>query len=130
MATKPRKRAPKRQSVQERLRAHALSLPETREEFPWGDRVAKVRGKIFAFLGSVEDAESHITLKLPESREAALSIKGASPTGYGLGRAGWVTMPARGDLPPIEILIEWVEESYRAVAPKKLSAQLGERCPR
>jgi predicted DNA-binding protein (MmcQ/YjbR family) len=34
-----------------RLRDVALGLPEAVEEFPWGDRVVKVRKKIFVFLG-------------------------------------------------------------------------------
>src|SRR5438045_966921 len=29
------------------LRKHALAYPEAKEEFPWGDRTMKVRGKIF-----------------------------------------------------------------------------------
>src|SRR4029078_6279774 len=42
-------------------------------------------------------------------------------TGYGRGRAGWVSATfARGDKPPVDLLEEWIEESYRAVAPKKL----------
>lgn len=30
-------------------------------------------------------------MKLPFRAEDALKIKGAEPTGYGLGRAGWVS---------------------------------------
>ncbi len=38
-------------SAEAALREHALSYPEASEEFPWGERVIKVRGKVFAFLG-------------------------------------------------------------------------------
>jgi hypothetical protein len=47
------------------------------------------------------------------------------PTGYGLGRAGWVTATFRpGDTPPIDILCQWIDEGYRAVALKRLVATL------
>jgi hypothetical protein len=45
--------------------------------------------------------------------------------GYGLGKAGWVGGRVPRDRPvPLDMLKEWVEESYRAVAPKTLSARL------
>ena len=48
-----------------------------------------------------------------------------SPTGYGLGRGGWVTSAFDADEdPPVDILCDWIEESYRAVAPKRLVAEL------
>ena len=49
----------------------------------------------------------------------------ASPTAYGLGKSGWVTAQfERGAKPPMDVLKAWIEESYRAVAPKKLVAEL------
>ncbi len=102
-----------------KLAEFALGLPEAQEDFPWGDRVVKVRGKIFVFLGSTN---ASITVKLVESHAHALSVEGAEPTGYGLGKAGWVTMPV-SDI-PIATLRDWVEESYRIVAPKRLVAGL------
>lgn len=62
-------------------------------------------------------------MKLRDSREQALFSPGAEPTGYGLGRAGWVTVPFT-DAPPLGVLKDWVEESYRIVAPKRLVATL------
>jgi predicted DNA-binding protein (MmcQ/YjbR family) len=105
--------------VRERLQAFALSLPEAWEDHPWESTVIKVRKKIFVFLG--DDA---ISVKLPESADEALAVDGARPSGYGLGRAGWVNVPLDTDPPPVEVLCDWVEESYRTVAPKTLSAQL------
>ncbi len=107
------------------LCAFALGLPETAEDFPWGDRVAKVRGKIFVFLGDAQADTGTITLKLDEARDHALSIDGAQPTGYGLGRAGWVTVPVAGL--PLDVLCDWIEESYRLVALKRLVAELDAR---
>jgi predicted DNA-binding protein (MmcQ/YjbR family) len=108
-----------------KLAEFALSLPSAHEDFPWGDRVVKVRGKVFVFLGSqARGAERAISVKLDEAHGHALSIEGARPTGYGLGKAGWVTVPVTGVEFPV--LRDWVEESYRIVAPKRLVAELGE----
>jgi hypothetical protein len=53
-----------------------------------------------------------------------------TPTGYGLGKSGWVTAtPADGEAPPIELFKAWIDESYRAQAPKGLVAQLGGAAP-
>ncbi len=48
-----------------------------------------------------------------------------APTNYGLGKSGWVTASFElDDRPPIDLLREWIEESYRAVAPKKLVSEM------
>ncbi len=110
-----------------RLREFALSFPEATEDFPWGERVAKVRGKVFVFLGADPVAGSGIGLsvKLPISAEEALELPFTRPTGYGLGKAGWVSASFEPkDSVPIAILEGWIRESYRAVAPKKLAAVL------
>ena len=60
-------------------------------------------------------------MKLPESGDHGLSFSGAVPTGYGLGRHGWVSIPLDGlDPADAEVMFDFVEESYRAVAPKTL----------
>ena len=79
-----------------------------------------MRGKIFVFLGP--EGWKRITVKLAESHAHALSIEGAEPAGYGLGKSGWVTVPVRADGVTIALLRDWVEESYRIVAPKRLVA--------
>ena len=102
------------------LRRYALGFPEAYEEFPWGERVIKVNKKIFVFLHG--DAKTlRVTTKLPHSYGAALLAPFAKPTGYGLGKSGWVTASfGKGDSPPFDILKSWIGESYRVVAPKKL----------
>jgi predicted DNA-binding protein (MmcQ/YjbR family) len=110
--------------VREKLRAYALTLPDAVEDHPWGEDVVKVRGKIFVFLGTASPPSRRISVKLDESNAHALSIDGAVETGYGLGKAGWVTVPLRAQGVNIALLREWVEESYRIVAPKRLLAEL------
>ena len=115
--------------VSRSLREFALSLPAATEDFPWGERVAKVNGKVFVFLGvdPVPGGGIGLSVKLPVSGEEALDLPFTKPTGYGLGKSGWVSASfGPDDRPPLEILRGWIEESYRTVAPKKLAAQLGE----
>ena len=109
--------------AREKVLAFALSLPETAEDRPWEDEVVvKVRGKIFVFAGP--PGSRRVSVKLAESHAHALAMDGAEPTGYGLGRAGWVTVPLRAPGVSIGVLRDWVEESYRIVAPKRLVAEL------
>jgi predicted DNA-binding protein (MmcQ/YjbR family) len=109
------------------LRKHALSYPEAHEDFPWGERVVKVKGKVFLFLGKHEEMLG-LSVKLPGSGSFALGLPFASPTPYGLGKSGWVTARfARRDKPPLELLMKWIDESYRSVAPKRLVAALDAR---
>ncbi|KJY43044.1 dGTPase [Streptomyces sp. NRRL B-1568] len=114
-----------------RVRSFALSLPGAVEEFPWGDSaVVKVNKKIFVFLGAEGDTESagiSVKLKDEEAHGHALTVPGAAPTAYGLGRSGWVSVPLTGGSAPAELLCDWVEESYRTIAPKRLVAQLDAR---
>jgi predicted DNA-binding protein (MmcQ/YjbR family) len=112
-------------TIRRRVLAFALELPEAHLDHPWGEDVAKVGKKVFAFFGTADGDEPGMSVKLRESREQALSAPGAEPTGYGLGRAGWVTVPFR-QAPPLAVLRDWVEESYRQVAPKRLVAGLDE----
>jgi predicted DNA-binding protein (MmcQ/YjbR family) len=107
------------------LRAFGLSYPGAHTKSPWPDHLdLAVKDKTFAFL-SIEGNPFHISCKLPESSLAALSLPQASPTGYGLGKSGWVSVEVPdGPAPPIELLKAWIDESYRAQAPKKLVASL------
>ena len=76
------------------LRKHALTYPEATEEFLWGDRTIKVRGKIFVFLGAGKDGFG-MSAKLPATHELALTRKGTRPSPYGLGKAGWVSLQTK-----------------------------------
>jgi predicted DNA-binding protein (MmcQ/YjbR family) len=117
------------------LRAFVQTLPGAWEDLPWGERVAKVGKKVFVFnLARGGDKEAHgppgIAIKLGESHAAVAKRSFATPTGYGLGKSGWLTL--RFDLdeaPTVSELEAWIEESYRLIAPKKLLAQFDARAP-
>jgi predicted DNA-binding protein (MmcQ/YjbR family) len=109
------------------LRDRAVKYPETTEEFPWGHRAIKVKGKIFLMLAN-NDGVLSVSMKLPDSNSYALMQPYAEPTGYGLGKSGWVTCNFKPDEEvPLDLLEEWVEESYRAVAPQNLVLKLNAR---
>ena len=108
-------------AVEARFGEAMLAYPGATEDFPWGHRTAKVNGKMFAIV-STDEGRLSITLKLPVSHEAALLFPFAEPTGYGMGKSGWVTSRfAPGEAVPFELLESWLEESFQAVAPKRVS---------
>jgi predicted DNA-binding protein (MmcQ/YjbR family) len=109
-------------AIEAQLRAHAMAKPEATEHFPWGERAIKVKGKVFLFMRA--DAEQlSLSTKLPQSGSVALLLPFATPTGYGLGKAGWVSAAFSGsEPPPVDMLCAWIDESYQAVAPAKLGA--------
>lgn len=113
-------------AVRTKVRDFALSLPEAHEDLPWGERVVKVKNKVFVFLGRDLDPDHFsISVKLPTSRLSALRLPFTEPTGYGLGKSGWVSakLDAQSQA-SFEMLRDWVRESYCAVAPKALAEQV------
>jgi predicted DNA-binding protein (MmcQ/YjbR family) len=111
------------------LRKFALAYPEATEDMPWGHHAIKVKGKSFLFLAADADTFS-LSAKLPSSAGVALKLPFASPTEYGLGRSGWVTARfPRGARVPLDVLRLWVDESYRAIAPKRLVGSLAVEVP-
>ncbi|HUD72780.1 MAG TPA: MmcQ/YjbR family DNA-binding protein [Dongiaceae bacterium] len=107
------------------LRTCGLAYPKAHTKSPWpGHLDLAVNDKTFAYL-SIEGEPFSISCKLPQTSAAALMLPFAEPTAYGLGKSGWVTarFPA-GKKPPLDLLRAWIDESYRAQAPKKLVALL------
>jgi predicted DNA-binding protein (MmcQ/YjbR family) len=84
-----------------------------------GEPTFRVRGKNFVFA---DQTGSGLSVKLPKEEAAAVvaTEPAVEPTGYGLGRHGWISFPvdARADWQQLE---EWVRTSYTLVAPKTLA---------
>ncbi len=110
------------------LRTYSLGLPAAYEDFPWGESAMKVKKKIFALVNYDRTAgRLSLTVKLGESNAAALGLPFAQPTGYNLGKSGWVTsLFEAGSKPPVGILCDWIYESYVLVAPRTLVATMTE----
>jgi predicted DNA-binding protein (MmcQ/YjbR family) len=114
-------------SLDEQARACAAALPEAWEDHPWGETVYKVGKKVFVFFGSGASGTGlSLTAKLREGHEEALTFEWVEPSGYGLGKAGWITATVPDDA-PLDLVLGWILESYRIVAPKRLAAQVDER---
>jgi predicted DNA-binding protein (MmcQ/YjbR family) len=109
-------------AIAKALKAHAMSYPETTEHFPWGESAFKVKGKTFVFMRA-DPGDLSFSVKLPKSRNVALKLPGSEPTHYGMGAKGWVTLRPTGKT-SLKTLQLFIDESYRAVAPKRVLAQL------
>ena len=108
------------------LRAFGLTLPGAQGKAPWPEHDdLAVNDKTFAYLPAAGAERFTLSVKLPYTGEAVLDLPFAAPTAYGLGRSGWVSLsPADDEIPPLDELKEWIEQSYRAQAPKRLVKQL------
>jgi predicted DNA-binding protein (MmcQ/YjbR family) len=112
-------------AVLKELRAFGLAYPGAHTKSPWpGHLDLAVKDKTFAYL-SLEGEPLGISCKLPTSSAMALMLPFCKPAAYGLGKSGWVSAQFPDDEPlPVDMLKAWIDESYRAQAPKKLLATL------
>jgi len=99
------------------LHEYSLAKPGAWEDEPWeGDSVAKVGGKIFAFLGT-----ESLGLKCGPNRDVADEWirrfpDDATVMAY-IGRHGWNTLRVGGAIPDDE-LREAIDASYETVVSK------------
>ena len=119
-------------AIENELLEFAATFPGASVETPWDHSVVKVRGKVFVFFGGAAGPQDMLsmTVKLPISAEMALTLPGAERAGYGLGKSGWVAYrQASATAIDTRTCKGWIAQSYRAVAPRKLSAQIGDFGP-
>jgi predicted DNA-binding protein (MmcQ/YjbR family) len=101
------------------LLRYALSFPGAWEGHPWGEDVAKVGKKVFVFFGRPPDVPLMLGVKLPRSLLFARTQPFVVPFGYGMDRHGWVAAQfKKGTEVPVELMKEWIAESYEAIAPR------------
>lgn len=112
----------KARTARPRLVAHALALPGAWEDHPWDETVAKVGKKVFVFFGRESDA-LFVGVKLSRSLPFARTRPFVRRFGYGLDASGWVAARfGKAEDVPLDLLLEWIDESYEAIAPKRLVA--------
>ena len=102
----------------DRIRALALSFPETYEDEPWGHPVFKVsENRMFGSMSS--ESPVRLTVKLTrKEREIAMLLPIVSIARY-VGRYGWITAEMT-DEESLEAALEWLRESYWLKAPAHL----------
>jgi len=111
-----------------RLLKYALAKPDATLEHPWGENVAKVRGRVFVFFGMAEPAADApyadyvMGVKLTNALLFAKSQSYVEAMGYGLGKSGWVSVKKPKGTAPMDMFEEWIDESYANVAPKRKTA--------
>lgn len=110
----------------EPIRRLASAYPEAEHTTILGDHeVYRVREKVFAWLGDGEGGGTYLGVKLKDSQEAALlNFPFVSPMPYGMAKWGWVNVNFPKGPIPKDLLRQWIDESYRHTAPKKLLKQL------
>lgn len=112
----------------DRVREFARSFPAAFEDFPWGVPVVKIATgwkwpPLFLWLGARDVDAPAVYVKLTDSYEQAVAIAGAFPTAMsGVGQWSRLTVPL--PVSDVDLLFDWVDESYRNVAPKRFVAML------
>jgi predicted DNA-binding protein (MmcQ/YjbR family) len=109
------------------IRKLCETYPGWEKAFLFGDHeVYRVKKKVYVWLGDGEKGGTYLSVKLKESQGAALMLPFVKPAAYGMAKWGWINADfPKGPLPE-SLVKEWIEESYRHTAPKKLLAQLDE----
>ena len=109
----------------ERLEAIVARLPEAQrvDIEAWGDEPTfRVNGKNLVFCAP-DGAGISVKLSKEEAAAVCATDPTASPTGYGLGRHGWVSIELPAPVPEARWreVEEWIRTSYALVAPKRLA---------
>src|SRR3978361_1740070 len=99
-----------------RVRALALSFPQTYEDAPWGFPVFKVgANKLFAWMTASDDRVD-VTVKLTaEEREIVELLPWVRRPSH-VGRYGWVTVEVTSD-ETLDAALEWMGEGHWLQAP-------------
>ncbi len=113
----------------ERVRRICLAMPESSERETWGHPTFRIRDKIFSTYGRVDDegrSVTTMTMKAADGEQESLLAEG-HPFFYPnyVGSKGWIGIVVDGDTDWTEIA-ELVEDSFRLIAPKRVSATLDE----
>lgn len=113
------------------VRECASQYPEAEKAFLFGDHeVYRVKKKVFVWLGDGEGKDStYVSVKLKDTQGMALGLPYVTPSPYGMAKWGWISADFPKGKFPADLVRQWIDESYRHTAPKKLLAQLGGGAP-
>lgn len=109
--------------MHDRLLDIVKALPGAYEDRPWGSVHCKVNGKIFVGWGR-DDGAMSLGFKTSKDLQAMLVASDARFTvAKYVGKHGWVDMRV-GARPSWAEIQQFIVDSYRMIAPKKLVKQL------
>ena len=107
--------------MHDRLLAIALNLPEATEDWPWGSIHCKVRGKIFVGWSRDQNGVMSLGVRTSMDRQALLiATDPAVSIAKYVGKYGGIDI-ALDDEPDWDDVEEFIVESYRLIAPKRLA---------
>jgi predicted DNA-binding protein (MmcQ/YjbR family) len=92
--------------------------PDAVEEHPWGDTVFKVKGKVFAFLGTPETPGVGVKAP-PDELEMLLGVPYIERSKY-IGRYGWISVSVADD-DALRLALELVDDSYEIIKTRRRS---------
>jgi hypothetical protein len=114
-----------------RLRELCLALPEATEVEAWGEPTFRVRKKIFAMYAGAGNHHGggHPSVWIKSDPETQAFLVRNEPARFFVppyvGPSGWIGVRL-DNRPRWTQVNELLRDGYRAIAPKKLSAQLGD----
>jgi predicted DNA-binding protein (MmcQ/YjbR family) len=120
------KNAMRKDPMHKKLLAIVMSLPETEEDWPWGSIHCKVAGKIFVGWSRNEEGLMSIGVRTTSIRQAKLVRTDPRVTiAKYVGKYGGIDV-CIGPKPDWTEVRDFITESYRLIAPKRLVALLDE----
>lgn len=103
------------------IRELAAAYPEAEHTTILGDHeVYRVKEKVYLWLSELEDGGTYVQVKLKDSQQVALLLPFTALPGYGMGKWGWVEARFPKGEAQLPLIAQWIDESYRHTAPKKL----------
>jgi predicted DNA-binding protein (MmcQ/YjbR family) len=113
--------------MHERLLDLVKALPGAYEDRPWGSVHCKVAGKIFVSWGRDDDGTMSVGFKTSKQLQSMLvaSDPRFSVAKY-VGKHGWSNLRL-GSKPDWAEVEQFIADSYRLIAPKKLVKELDAR---
>ncbi|HEY0880273.1 MAG TPA: MmcQ/YjbR family DNA-binding protein [Archangium sp.] len=107
------------------VRSLCEKYPGWEKAFLFGDHeVYRVNKKVYVWLGDGEKGGTYVSVKLKDTQGAALMLPFVKPAAYGMAKYGWINADFPKGKIPSDLVAQWIEESYRHTAPKKLLKQL------
>ena len=117
----------------DRLRKICLALPEATEKEAWGEATFRVRDKLFAMFSNNHHGDGRIAVWCKAPPGVQEIVVNSAPERFFVppyvGHKGWIGINLIGDVDWGEVA-EFLGDSYRMTAPKRLLAQLDRALPK